>query len=981
MVDQLIGIDFAQPPLTSVDPFFPKPSQNPKTDQIQTTDKTEKVFQKRLVSPRQIGDEFQVNTYITGDQKTPTITALSNRNFLAIWSGRGSGVNYGIFGQVLNSDRSKNGPEFLVSNNTGDRYKLYPDAAPLPNGGFVVTWHSIGDVFKQIFNPDHTKNGSASLANSYTLNDQKEPAIATTNNNTIIVWASHHDGSFSGVFGQLFNADGTKSGSEFQVNTYTPSSQERADVASANNGEFFVVFQSGITNPTIRGHAFNPNGTTKGTESEITSIGYAPKVAALENGRYVVAWHIRSSWDIRARIVNDDGSNYSGIIPVNTVTAGAQQNPAPAGLKDGKFIIAWDDLDIKGMVFDAEGSKISPQFQINSYTTDQQMDPSVTHLGNDRFAVAWSSENQDTCNFGIFAKVFEFSNATTSTSSSASTSTSSTTGIPISKTSTTGATPYTTPCPPDLGFSTSTTSTTSTTTTTISSSSTRSSSSSTISSTSTQSIPGTSLSTSSIPSLATSSLPLGISTNDFQTTTPSSTSLSTKNIQIPPNSDSQHITSLNNSRLITGVALGIIGGLTSLCFLSYLYYRHRRSNRSRSLDSTQTYRATGFELAPVLKRQHVEIGREYQLLKKVDAAEAQDIYQQTGYLIVIPPGKDAVKHVIGKGTFGKILMGQRKADGEYVAVKKVKGEDAMLASEEEAQMQRKAAGDNILPIYNTVRFDNALYHFMPLAALGSGESIQQQLSSLNNPKLGAEILKFVAKDVLTGLKNIHGKGISHLDMKGGNVVFMTGGEGKITDFGCAKELTISPHTLGDKTYFSPQRIASLRGGVFDTQKADMWAVGVMLLVMYKNKSPEELFGLSIDHLHEFTPAMFQEKLEQIEELNSPGEGTIWWVIKGLLDLNEDTRPTAQQALDAACFRGLLPSIKSGLFQKLRAQNLIEHTGSDRQIDMQNYGFVARLQALKEQGETDEIRDLIDRYVPTGHYKLTPDTYGLTPDYV
>ena len=130
-------------------------------------------------------------------------------------------------------------------------------------------------------------------------------------------------------------------------------------------------------------------------------------------------------------------------------------------------------------------------------------------------------------------------------------------------------------------------------------------------------------------------------------------------------------------------------------------------------------------------------------------------------------------------------MAQRIEDNTFVASKKVKGEENMRASEQEADMQRDAAGENILPIYNTIALKRALYHFMPLAGHGSGTLIQEQLAALNNPKLAVEILKFVAKDLLTGLSTLHQKGIYHLDIKPDNVVFTKDGTGYITDFGCA----------------------------------------------------------------------------------------------------------------------------------------------------------------------------------------------------
>lgn len=61
----------------------------------------------------------------------------------------------------------------------------------------------------------------------------------------MIVWTSDlQDGDSGGIFGQLFDKLGFKSGSEFQVNAESFSSQIGARVASFPDGNFVVVWQS-----------------------------------------------------------------------------------------------------------------------------------------------------------------------------------------------------------------------------------------------------------------------------------------------------------------------------------------------------------------------------------------------------------------------------------------------------------------------------------------------------------------------------------------------------------------------------------------------------------------------------------------------------------------------------------------------------------------------------------------------------------------
>ena len=62
------------------------------------------------------------------------------------------------------------------------------------------------------------KIGGEFRANAYTAYDQINPKIAgLLNGNFVVVWDSLH--THEGVFGQMFDINGNKIGTEFQVNT------------------------------------------------------------------------------------------------------------------------------------------------------------------------------------------------------------------------------------------------------------------------------------------------------------------------------------------------------------------------------------------------------------------------------------------------------------------------------------------------------------------------------------------------------------------------------------------------------------------------------------------------------------------------------------------------------------------------------------------------------------------------------------------
>ncbi len=455
------------------------------------------------------------------------------------------------------------------------------------------------------------------------------------------------------------------------------------------------------------------------------------------------------------------------------------------------------------------------------------------------------------------------------------------------------------------------------------------------------------------------------------------------------------ISSPNNSSIIwIGLGIGVILCLGITGGIAYIIQKRKKSlsdeeGATDMLDSTQGIRDS-FKLEPLIKTSHKEIGGTYYQFSKISKKEAQDIYEKTGYIVLLPEGKKKVRHVIGKGRFGAIKVAQRIENGVYVASKKVKGKENIEESLEEAEMQRQAAGANILPIYNTIELEDTLYHFMPLAGYGSGLDIQSCLST-SNPKRATEVLKFIAQDLLTGLKTIHEKKIYHLDVKPENLVFIKRGKVFITDFGCAKKLDsersqVSFKAIGDTRYFSPDRLHAFQEeGTFDGEKADLWAAGVTLLQMAKNQLPDRLFKLPsrIDQLVACTPEYFQERLDQFKELQEPKKGDIWWVIKGLLDPNPRTRLTAKEVLQASCFQDLKRDIQAHLFEDLRKEKFVQEEGMEKQdLDISNYGWIANVTraALDSAGKEAVYESQAQRQKEQGahHYVTRPESYLLTP---
>jgi hypothetical protein len=103
--------------------------------------------------------QFRVNTTTLGAQSDPSIAALPDGGFVVTWTSTGQdGNGYGIYGQRFDASSSPLGSEFLI-NTTTSSDQSDPSVTALPDGGFVVTWTSIGQdgsaggIFGRIYPP------------------------------------------------------------------------------------------------------------------------------------------------------------------------------------------------------------------------------------------------------------------------------------------------------------------------------------------------------------------------------------------------------------------------------------------------------------------------------------------------------------------------------------------------------------------------------------------------------------------------------------------------------------------------------------------------------------------------------------------------------------------------------------------------------------------------------------------------------------
>jgi Ca2+-binding RTX toxin-like protein len=382
-----------------------------------------------------LGGEFQVNTYVSGSQAYPSVTSLADGGFVVVWaSDLQDGDDTAVIGQRYDTNGAAVGAEFQINTyTTSDQH--YPWVTSLADGGFVVVWQSFlqdGDyygIYGQRYDAAGAVVGSEFQVNTYTTGAQNLASVTSlADGGFVVTWQSDgEDGDVKGIFGQRYDAAGAVVGSEFQVNTYTTSSQQVPSVTSLSDGGFVVTwFSSGQNGEAagIYGQRYDAAGATVGgefrihsTTTTVPSLHVEPSVTSLADGGFVVVWQSMnqdgSNFGIYGQRYDAAGATVGGEFQVNTHTTNAQSAASVTSLADGGFVVVWhsdgqdgDGYGIFGQRYDAAGAVVGAEFQINTYTTGLQDTPSVTSLANGGFVVTWRSDGEDGDGYGVYGQQF-----------------------------------------------------------------------------------------------------------------------------------------------------------------------------------------------------------------------------------------------------------------------------------------------------------------------------------------------------------------------------------------------------------------------------------------------------------------------------------------------------------------------------------------------------------------------------------------------
>ena len=283
------------------------------------SDATTSVRARRFdASGTPVGTEFQVNTYTTGEQMSPSVAVDSGTgDFIAVWQSDGSSgtdaSSFSIQGQRYDGAGDPVGTEFQVNTLTPDS-QITPAVAVREGGGFIVLWASLAgsgtdpdaNVRGQLFGSDGARESTEFRVNSYTTGTQSSPTIAPDGaGGFVAVWSSA--GSATDTDGAIVArivGSGGQLASEFSINSYTTGAQTDARVTALDAARFVVVWHSvgsigSDVDDAIEGQVFGNDGIAIGTELQVntytTGAQAFTNVAAEPGGNFMVVWQSEGS--------------------------------------------------------------------------------------------------------------------------------------------------------------------------------------------------------------------------------------------------------------------------------------------------------------------------------------------------------------------------------------------------------------------------------------------------------------------------------------------------------------------------------------------------------------------------------------------------------------------------------------------------------------------------------------------------------------
>jgi VCBS repeat-containing protein len=331
-------------------------------------------------SGTRVGAEFEIAIQDDGNQHAPIVAGLADGGFVVVFSDYRDDTDWGqARAQIFDSDGQAVSGQFTLGSDTTEGGQLRFAVAGLPSGGFVATWQigwsgtppTESDVRAQIFDSSGNKLGAEIVVPPANVWMQEHPAVGVLEDGGfVIAWNQDPVGGSdesTAIFAQRFDTGGGRVGDSILISQTLEDSTFDPSVTGLAGGGFVITWNEGV------GYGGgNPN-----------------------------------PWDVKGRVFDSSGVAVGDAFLVHADTAGGQRTGIVIPLKEGGFVVTWNEHVspdghnraegiAKAQMFDAVGTKVGPEFAVDQVFAEEQRYSAAAALPWGGFVLGFGDYSGDT---------------------------------------------------------------------------------------------------------------------------------------------------------------------------------------------------------------------------------------------------------------------------------------------------------------------------------------------------------------------------------------------------------------------------------------------------------------------------------------------------------------------------------------------------------------------------------------------------------